>query len=97
MPRPSTRPDVVILSDADPSHHGSARQDHRDSTSFSAADLELISTATQAERDAAATQVRLEGDWEGELPALQKALDALISKYIDQAPATSARSARSAT
>ncbi|AZQ37352.1 hypothetical protein EJ357_31115 [Streptomyces cyaneochromogenes] len=89
MPHPSIRPDVVVLlTNAAPSRYGTVHHKHRDGTPFTAAELELISTATQAERNAAAAQTRLESDWVGELPALQKALDAMITKYIDQVPGT---------
>ncbi|MFD9905687.1 hypothetical protein [Streptomyces sp. NPDC059063] len=87
MPQPSIRPDVVILlTDADPSRYGTVHHNHRDGTPFTAAEVELISTATQAEIDAAAAQTLLESDWVAELPSLQKARDALITKYIDQVP-----------
>ncbi|MFE3774857.1 hypothetical protein [Streptomyces sp. NPDC059122] len=89
MPHPFIRPGVVILlTDADPSRYGTVHHKHRDGAPFTAAELELISTATQAETDAAAAQTRLESDWVSELPALQKARDAVITKYIDQVPGT---------
>ncbi|MEV5977249.1 hypothetical protein [Streptomyces sp. NPDC052114] len=87
MPHTSIRPDVVVLlTDSDASRYGTVRHKHRDGAPFTAAELELLSSATQAEREAAAAQIRLENDWVSELPALQKAVDALITKYIDQVP-----------
>ncbi|MFI8204832.1 hypothetical protein [Streptomyces sp. NPDC085937] len=88
MPQPSVRPHVVVLlTEVD-----STRPDdpsllyRRNGTAFTAAEHDLICTATPAEITAANAQRRLENEWARGTHAMQKALVDLFMKYVDQLP-----------
>ncbi|MGW7540349.1 hypothetical protein ACWGKQ_04385 [Streptomyces sp. NPDC054770] len=86
MPQPSVRPDVVVLlTEVDSTRHDDQWRLYRpDGTAFTAAEHDLIYTATPAEMTAANAQRRLENEWARETHEMQKALADLFTKYADQ-------------
>lgn len=88
MPQPSVRPHVVVLLtevDSTPRDDRSLLY-RRDGTVFTAAEHDLICTATPAEITAANAQRQLEDEWARETHEIEKALVDLFTKYIDQLP-----------
>ncbi|WP_327725034.1 hypothetical protein [Streptomyces europaeiscabiei] len=88
MPQPSVRPNVVVLlTEVDsPRRDDRSLLYRRDGTAFTAAEHDLIYTATPAEMTAAKAQRRLEREWARETHEMQKALVDLFTKYVDQLP-----------
>lgn len=88
MPQPSVRPNIVVLlTEVDSSRRDDrSRLYRRDGTVFSAAEHDLICTATPAEITTAKAQRRLESEWVRESHVMNVALVDLFMKYVDQLP-----------